>query len=94
MSKTTTILIVEQSIEQKIQKETITEYLKAYGYNKTLSENEIQQFTQTALANNLDPFKREIYIAIYGEGENRKVSILTGYQVYLKRAERTGKLDG
>jgi phage recombination protein Bet len=80
--------------DQKIQKDTIIEFLKAFGFDKTLSPAEQNQFLQTALAGNLDPFKREIYIAVYGEGENRKVSILTGYQVYLKRAERTGKLDG
>jgi phage recombination protein Bet len=86
--------ITASSNEQKFQKETIQEYLKAYGFDKALSKEEIQQFTQTALAGNLDPFKREIYAAVYGEGEKKKVSILTGYQVYLKRAERTGKLDG
>jgi phage recombination protein Bet len=80
--------------DQKIQKETVLEYLKVFGFTKTLSEAEIQQFIQTALAGNLDPFKREIYIAVYGEGDYRKVSILTGYQVYLKRAERAGNLDG
>jgi len=85
---------VQPLSDQKIQKETIFEYLKVFGFDKSLSDAEIQQFTQTAMAGNLDPFKREIYIAVYGEGENRKVSILTGYQVYLKRAERTGKLDG
>jgi len=83
-----------QTSEQKIQKETIMGFLKAYGFTKNLSETEQNQFIQIALAGNLDPFKREIHIAVYGEGENRKVSILTGYQVYLKRAERTGKLDG
>jgi len=100
MPKVTKFPVIEQEkaaqpiAEQKIQKETILEYLKVFGFDKSLSEKEIQQFIQTALAGNLDPFKREIYIAAYGEGENRKVSILTGYQVYLKRAERTGKLDG
>lgn len=83
-----------QPSEQRIQKEAILEYLNVFGFTKTLSEAEQGQFVQTALAGNLDPFKREIHIAVYGEGENRKVSILTGYQVYLKRAERTGKLDG
>jgi len=83
-----------QLSEQKIQKETILEYLKVFGFTKSLSEAEQNQFIQTALAGNLDPFKREIYIAVYGEGDNRKLSILTGYQVYLKRAERTGNLDG
>jgi len=100
MPKITTFPAVEQekaaqpAAEQKVQKETISEYLKVFGFDKSLSDAEIQQFVQTALAGNLDPFKREIYLAAYGEGENRKVSILTGYQVYLKRAERTGKLDG
>jgi phage recombination protein Bet len=100
MSKVSTFPSTEQTktgqspVEQNVQKENILEYLKVFGFDKILSHAEIQQFIQTALAGNLDPFKREIYIAVYGEGENRKVSILTGYQVYLKRAERTGKLDG
>jgi phage recombination protein Bet len=85
---------VQSPSDQKALKEIITEYLRVFGYDKALSEPEIQQFVQTALAGNLDPFKREIYIAVYGEGINRKISILTGYQVYLKRAERTGSLDG
>jgi phage recombination protein Bet len=80
--------------DQKIQKETLLEYLKAFGYDKTLSKEEQNQFIQTALACDLNPFKREIHIAVYGEGANRKVSIITGYQIYLKRAERTGNLDG
>jgi len=100
MSKVTAFPSTEQekaaqaAADQKIQKEVIFEYLRVFGYDKTLSDAEIQQFIQTALAGNLDPFKKEIYIAVYGEREYRKVSILTGYQVYLKRAERTGKLDG
>jgi phage recombination protein Bet len=80
--------------DQKVPKEAVHEYLRVFGFDKTLSDQEAGQFIQIALANNLDPFKREIYIAVYGEGVNRKVSILTGYQVYLKRAERTGNLDG
>ena len=85
---------VQPAGEQKIQKETILEYLAAFGFDKTLSAAEQNQFIQTALANDLNPFKREIHIAVYGEGSSRKVSIITGYQNYLKRAERTGKLDG
>jgi phage recombination protein Bet len=83
-----------QVSEQKIQRETILEFLNVFGFTKSLSDAEQNQFIQTALVGNLDPFKREIYLAVYGEGENRKVSILTGYQVYFKRAERTGNLDG
>ena len=81
-------------VDQKVQKETVLEYLKAFGFDKSLSEAEQNQFLQTALAGDLNPFKREIHIAVYGEGANHKVSIITGYQIYLKRAERTGNLDG
>src|SRR3989304_4553677 len=39
----------------------------------------------------LNPFKREIHIIKYG---NAPASVVVGYEVYLKRAERTGKLNG
>lgn len=39
----------------------------------------------------LSPFKREVHFVKYG---NAPASIITGYEIYLKRAERTGKLDG
>lgn len=39
----------------------------------------------------LNPFKREVHFVKYG---NAPASIITGYEIYLKRAERTGKLDG
>ena len=51
-------------------------------------------FIQVAKAYNLDPFKREIYAVPYGQGDKRRLTIITGYEVYLKRAERTGLLDG
>lgn len=40
---------------------------------------------------NLNPFKREVHIIKYGDSP---AQIVVGYEVYLKRAERTGKLDG
>jgi len=39
----------------------------------------------------LNPFIREVHFVKYGNGP---ANIITGYEVYLKRAERTGKLDG
>lgn len=42
----------------------------------------------------LNPLKREIYLVGYGEGQYRKLSIIIGYEVFLKRAERIGTLDG
>jgi phage recombination protein Bet len=78
----------------EVQKQTILDYLTAFGLASQLTEPEKLQFIEIAQAFKLNPFKREIHVAVYGEGEYRRLSIITGYEVYLKRAERTGKLDG
>jgi phage recombination protein Bet len=62
--------------------------------NQKINDLEKKQFIEIAKAYNLNPFKREIYLQAYGEGEYRTLSITIGYEVYLKRAERTGLLDG
>jgi phage recombination protein Bet len=77
-----------------IPKQTVLDYLTAFGLASQLTEPEKLQFVEIAQAFKLNPFKREIHVAVYGEGEYRRLSIITGYEVYLKRAERTGKLDG
>ena len=77
-----------------IPKQTVLDFLSAFGLATQLTEPEKIQFIEVAQAFHLNPFKREIHVAVYGEGEYRKLSIITGYEVYLKRAERTGKLDG
>ncbi len=77
-----------------VQKQTILDYLKAFGLASELTEAEKLQFIEIAQAFKLNPFKREIHVAVFGEGENRRMSIVVGYETYLKRAERTGKLDG
>lgn len=64
------------------------EYLSSMG-NK-LPVKQQTQFLEMAQAFGLNPFKRELYAVGYGDNWN----IITGYEVYLKRAERTGKLDG
>ena len=51
-------------------------------------------FVNIATLYGLNPFKREIYCVVYGEGKYRTCSIITGYEVYLKRAERLGTLNG
>jgi phage recombination protein Bet len=72
----------------------IVEYLQTFGLAKKLQPNEIGQFTRIACEFQLNPFKREIYCVAYGSGDSRACSIIVGYEVYIKRAERTGKLDG
>jgi len=78
----------------EVQKQTLLDYLAAFGLANQLTQEEKLQFIEVAQAFKLNPFKREIHVAVYGEGEYRRMSIVVGYQVYLDRAERTGQLDG
>jgi len=81
-------------VREEITKAKVMEYLDAAGITNTLLDNEKQMFFNMAREHGLNPFKREIHITAYGQGDRRKCSIITGYEVYIKRAERTGKLDG
>jgi len=81
----------EQAIElvkTKIDKKTIEDFLFTSGTK--LNEKQEAMFLQLATRNQLDPFKREIYAIPYGNDFN----IVTGYQVYIQRAETTKQLDG
>jgi phage recombination protein Bet len=73
---------------------TILDYLDAMGLAHELTEAELKQFVSTCQAYGLNPWKREVYATGYGEGSYRRFSVIVGYEVYLKRAERTGRLDG
>lgn len=64
------------------------EYLALVGQN--VPQEEAKRFLEICRAFNLNPFKREIYLIPYGKQAN----IIVGYEVYLKRAERSGKLAG
>ena len=77
-----------------VDEKTIMEYLDTTGLTKSLLPKEKTMFVNMARLYGLNPFKREIYCTVYGEGQYRQCSIVTGYEVYLKRAERIGKLDG
>lgn len=69
-------------------KSVATQYLSCMGLK--LPENYAKQFVEIASVFGLNPFKREIYAVGYGDSWN----IIVGYEVYIKRAEMTGKLDG
>ena len=84
----------EPTVSVEVQRQTVLDFLTAFGLASQLTEPEKLQFIEIAQAFHLNPFKREIHVAVYGEGEYRRLSIITGYETYLKRAERTGKLDG
>jgi len=72
-----------------------TEYLEVMGMNTQLSQSQKKQFIELASACQLNPFKREIYPIIYKNrfGGN-EISLVTGYEVYIQRANQSGLLDG
>ena len=77
-----------------VTEKDIEKYMIAFGIGSQLNTNEKRQFIEIATAYSLNPFKREIYCVAYESRGERKLSIITGYEVYLKRAERSGQLDG
>lgn len=73
-----------------VDEKILVQHLENIGLIKDLTNGEKDSFVQIAKAFNLNPFKREIYASKYGG----QMSIIVGYEVYIKRAERTGQLDG
>lgn len=80
--------------QQIVSDKDIISYLDLFQGTSGFSDIEKNQFIQISKMSNLNPFKREIYISAYGDGQYRKCSIIVGYEVYIKRAELSGLLDG
>lgn len=80
-------LIKTESFE--ITKEDVLRY---FDKERKCTEGEIALFIKIAKINNLNPFKREIHLVKYKS--DLPAQIITGYEVYLKRAERSGKWSG
>lgn len=83
-------LTIPQNNQQSLSTGELTEYLQTFGIGKTLTADEKIKFIKICQAFSLNPFKREIHVTKFGGQAN----IIVGYEVYLKRAERTGKLAG
>ena len=71
---------------ENITKETIKKYLC-----KLASDQELIMGLQICKEFKLNPLKREVYFIKYGE---EPMQVVLGYEVYLKRADRTGKYAG
>ncbi len=74
--------------KQRVEEKTVRDFL--FTSETKLTEKQQNMFLQIAVSNNLNPFNREIYAIAYG----KEFSIVTGYQVYIERAEAGGNLDG
>jgi phage recombination protein Bet len=78
-----------------VSEQTISDYLQAFGLANQLTKQETKQFVEIAKAFNLNPFKREIYAVPHTNKDGkRSLSIITGYEIYLKRADLNPNYDG
>lgn len=76
-----------KEIQEKNEIEKLRKYIKTFLTHENLSENEIEQFIEVARSQKLDPFKKELHVVAYGEGKYRSLSLITGYEIYLRRAD-------
>ena len=79
------------------QSQITTKLLSDYFATLTDKLTDVQrnQFAAVAQAFGLNPFKREIYATTYRNKDGQTVmSIVTGYEVYLKRAEMNPNYNG
>lgn len=84
----------EITTTENVNDKVLIEYLDVMGIAPKLDEKEKLQFLNISKTFGLNPFKREIFCTVYGEGQYKQFAIITGYEVYIKRAERSGQLDG
>lgn len=74
---------------ENLTKETIKKYLCPKA-----TDQELMVGLQVCKTMKLNPLKREVYLIKYSDNPEEKIQIVTGYEVYLKRAERSGKYMG
>jgi len=82
------LAVKEQSTIVPVTKQMCDDFL--FSQETKLTETQKTMFYNLAMQFSLNPFKREIYAIKYGQGFN----YVTGYQVYVSRAEATGLLNG
>jgi len=79
--------LIKQS-DQAITEKVVEDYL--FSTKTKLTPEQKKMFLQLCMGLGLNPFKREIFAVSYGNEFN----FITSYSVYLKRAERSGLLNG
>lgn len=85
--------IVATSEENKVTRELLEDYLRTT--HKELNDTQFKQFVAVSLAFGLNPWKKEVHPVVYKNKDGSyDLSIVTGYEVYLKRAEMNPNYDG
>lgn len=81
------------SEDNKVTQDLLLDYLKTM--NKGLNEQQTKQFLAVAGTFGLNPWKREVYAVTYKNKDgSTDMSIVTGYETYIKRAELNPNYDG
>lgn len=79
----------------EIDGEVIKDYLLGVSNADKLTGAQIKLFVNICKSYGLNPIKKEVYAIPYkNKNGGYDLSIVTGYETYLKRAERSGKWDG
>lgn len=85
--------IATTSEENKVTQDLLLDYLKTM--NKGLNEQQTKQFLAVAGTFGLNPWKREVYAVTFKNKDgSTDMSIVTGYETYIKRAELNPNYDG
>lgn len=92
MTKENTTALATVSEDNKVTQELLLDYLKTM--NKGLTEQQTKQFLAVASAFGLNPWKREIYAVTFKGKNGTEMSVVTGYETYIKRAEANTNYDG
>src|ERR1700712_5696873 len=87
MSETTSMATTQPL---QVTADEVRKFIVGQKTFERVSPNQIDMAIETAKAYNLNPFKREVHFTAY----NGELKIIVGYEVYLKRAEATHKLNG
>lgn len=95
----------DKAIEARIDQKTIEDFI--FGSGTVLTAPQKKLFITTALRSNLDPFKREVHPVPFEDKwldektkrwesydpKRYRLAVITGYEVYLRRGENSGKLE-
>ncbi|MEI8093906.1 MAG: recombinase RecT [Spirochaetales bacterium] len=79
---------------EPVTRKTVDDYIKIQGLAGQATPEEVERFAALAVRYQLNPFQRELHLVGNSERGQRKFVAVVGYEVYLRKAERTHKLDG
>lgn len=89
---TTATPLAVTTAQNKVTQQLLLDYLTAT--TPGLNQSQVQQFLAVSMAFNLNPWKKEVYPIPYTSNGKTTMSIVTGYEVYLKRADLNPNYDG